>query len=361
MTIIQEDERWMQVALRMALRAYGNTAENPAVGCVLVKHQQMIAAGWTQPSGRPHAEAHALASATHHAQGATAYVTLEPCAHTGKTPPCAEALVDAKVARVVIGCTDKDSRVMGKGIAMLERANIQVTHGIMQQECTRHHAGFFRRITKNLPEITVKIATSQDEKITTGTASPWITGALSRAYGHGLRATHDAIVTGIGTVLTDNPMLNCRLQGREHHSPIRVVLDRHARLPIDSFLVQTAHDIPVWVLCAASVMQSDQVRQLQHAGIECIALPAQADFHAAMRVLAGRGINRALIEGGQMLTHAALASGIASTLCWFVAPHLIGEAGLSALPQPHTLLDYVTLSAKSTITLGDDAFHMIDL
>ncbi len=350
---IQEDERWMQVALRMAERAQGSTAENPAVGCVLVKNRQCIAQGWTQAGGRPHAETHALKNAGIRAKGATAYVTLEPCAHTGKTPPCASTLIDAGIARVVTGCADDDARVNGRGIAMLKEAGIAVRENILSEACQRHHAGFFRRLRENLPEITIKIATSKDEKITTGTSEQWLTNPHSRAYGHALRASHDAIVTGAGTVMQDDPMLNCRLNGRTHESPIRVVLDRHATLPHKSALVRSAHIIPVWLCCNDSVTTSPHIAALQELGVHCIALPNGFDFRTAMQALAQRGINRALIEGGQRLTQAALEPGIASTLYWFQAAHEIGDAGLPALRNGAKLQRLTNQNTQKIYLSGD--------
>lgn len=357
---IQEDERWMQVALRMAARATGNTLENPAVGCVLVHRSQCVAQGWTQPGGRPHAETHALHFAKDYATGATAYVTLEPCAHTGRTPPCADALIRAGIARAVIGCTDPDTRVNGEGIRTLQQHGIEVNTGILQKECTAHHSGFFRRLRKAIPHISVKIATSKDEKITTGKQSPWLTNSHSRAYGHALRATHDAIVTGIGTVMHDDPMLNCRLKGREHESPIRVVLDRHAALPLRSALVQTAKQLPVWLCHNQELSDSPYIKELKQCGVTSIALPNGFDFLTAMSALAQRGINHALIEGGQRLTDAALHSGAATRFYWFKAPHEVGNGALSALHSITTLQSF-TNNTTYNMNLSGDTLHITQL
>lgn len=343
------DADYMQLALRLAWRGQGRTAENPAVGCVLVQQGRIIGMGWTQPSGRPHAETMALASASGYTQGATAYVTLEPCAHVGHTPSCAQTLIKAGITRIVVGCADQDPRTAGKGLAMLRDAGCAVESGFMQDAATRINTGFFRRITHGLPEISVKIATSADEKITTANArSPWITGSLARAYGHRLRAQHQVILTGIGTVLEDDPLLDCRLSGLANASPIRVVLDRELRMPLGCALVRTAQDVPLWVLTHAE--DSAHAQQLRAAGVRIV--ECNTDFVSVMRFLASQQINRVLVEGGQAITSAALES--CDRLYWFKAPHNVGDAGLPAL-RAGKLQEWLTdASAPYKIWLGDD-------
>ncbi len=351
-----DDTALMHYALRLAQRGLGRTAENPTVGCVIVKDGRMVGQGWTQPGGRPHAETEALASAGSLANGATAYVTLEPCAHHGRTPPCTEALIQAGIRRVVIGCTDTDPRVSGQGIARLQHAGMELVAGVCEAEARQLNAGFFRRLSEGLPEISVKIATSLDEKITTGDpANPWITNTHSRAYGHLLRAQHQAIVTGIGTVLADDPRLTCRLPGLEDASPVRVVLDRQLRLPEDAALIRTAPEVPLWIITSPEQVKSQKATRLEELGVTLFALNEE-DFTSAMHLLAERGIHRVLIEGGQALTTAALASGVANHLYWFQAPHTIGNAGLPALTDWQSLMCWQSQEDAHTarLPLGED-------
>src|SRR5687768_14810985 len=235
----------MAHALRLAARNLGAVWPNPAVGCVIVAKDGRIAGrGWTARGGRPHAETQALAEARDAARGATAYVTLEPCAHHGQTPPCADALIAGGVARVVAAVRDPDPRVSGGGFAKLAAAGIKLTIGVGEGEARRINAGFFSRVEKGRPLVALKSAESEDGFV----AAPgkrWITADPARRHGHYLRATHDAIMTGIGTVLADDPLLTCRLEGLEERSPIRVVVDSRMRLPLSSQIVQTAKRIPV--------------------------------------------------------------------------------------------------------------------
>lgn len=351
------DEQWMQYALSLAKRGSGRTAENPSVGCVIVQGEQVVGCGWTDTGGRPHAEARALLSAGKKAKGATAYVTLEPCAHYGRTPPCTVALYEAGIARVVIGCGDNDPRVAGQGIAQLRSHGIEVTFGVCEAAARAHHQGFLRRNQQHFPEISVKIATSADEKITTGTDNPWITGTDARAYGQLLRSTHQAIVTGIGTVLADNPLLTCRLQGLERYSPLRVVLDRELRIPLSAQLVTTAHTIPTIIF--TSHKDDEKAQLLLHAGVDIALLPEGFSFADAMQNVAARGVQSVIVEGGAQLTHAALASGITDHLYWFIAPHLtIGKAGLPALSHD-TLHGYAEqMRLQASLSLGQDMLHI---
>ena len=221
------DTHHMRHALTLAERALGRTAPNPAVGCVIVSRDgHVVGRGRTQDGGRPHAEAVALTQAGDAATGATAYVTLEPCAHHGQTPPCAEALANAGIARVVASVEDPDPRVKGKGFAMLRAAGVEVVTGLLEKETTELNAGFFLRITENRPLVTLKIAQSEDGKTARAGDDKWITGEEARRFSHLLRAKHDAILIGVGTALADDPELTCRLPGLEKYSPLRVVLER---------------------------------------------------------------------------------------------------------------------------------------
>src|SRR6056297_3629384 len=237
----------MRLALSLGRRGMGQCAPNPAVGCVIVQGERIVGRGWTAPGGRPHAETQALAQAGAAAQGATAYVTLEPCAHHGKTPPCAEALIAAQVARVVASFDDNDARVAGRGFAMLRAAGIEVTTGVMAEEAARDLAGSLMRNETGRPFVTLKLASSFDGRIATATGhSQWITGPEARRAVHGLRASHDAVMVGAGTARADDPALTVRGLGLDHQ-PVRVVVSRRLDLPRDGKLARTAGEIPLWL------------------------------------------------------------------------------------------------------------------
>ena len=312
------DIHFMKIALRLARRGLGTVWPNPAVGCVLVKNNQIIATGWTQAGGRPHAEAHAL-SKTQNTQGATAYVTLEPCAHHGKTPPCAHALINAGIEHVIIGCTDPDPRVAGKGIEILKNAGIKVTTSVLENECVNINQGFFNRITQDRPFVTLKLATSADYKIAWPNNTPrWVTEKHARQTGHFLRHTHDAIMVGIGTVLTDDPMLTCRLPGLSQ--PVRVVLDSSARLPKDSKLATSTDQASVWVLGGKNPNLTDVTY-----------FKANKNPRNILKTLAEQGITRLLIEGGAGVATSFLGNNLVDQIYHFQSPDMIGTAGVPAL------------------------------
>lgn len=319
------DERYMRLALCLAQRGLGTTAPNPSVGCVIVKDNRIIGQGVTAPGGRPHAETQSLQQAGAEARGATAYVTLEPCSHHGKTPPCAEALMEAGVARVVVALEDCDSRVAGRGIAQMRDMGITVDVGLCRDEARALNAGFFSVHERRRPLVTLKLATSLDGKIATASGeSKWITGDAARRYAHLLRAEHDAIMVGIGTVLADNPSLTCRLPGLEDRNPIPVVMDSRLRLPKDS---QLAH--------SASLVLTCESRQLAHP-VTTIQVPAQ-DGHinptAALTALADGGITRLLVEGGGRLAASLLKADLVDHLIWIQAPKIIGADGKPAVAE----------------------------
>lgn len=348
------DESFMRMALRLAARGLGSTAPNPAVGCVLVKGGQIVGRGWTQAGGRPHAETVALAQAGDAARGATAYVTLEPCAHFGVTSPCADALIDAGIARVVIACSDPDPRTAGKGIMRLAAVGIETHHGICEADARALNAGFFLRIEKNRPFISLKLATSLDGMIATASGeSQWITGEKARQHAHLLRAEHDAILTGIGTALADDPMLNCRVPGREAHSPIRIVLDTHLRLPSTSQLVQSATEIPLWIICSESAAATHSFP----AHITVIAMP-QLKPAAIVETLAECGITRLLIEAGPTLNTSFYESGLMDEIHWYRAPLVIGASGRSAWNiAPAALNDIQHWKSHPCVALGQDQWQ----
>lgn len=326
------DERFMRIAIGLARRGHGNVSPNPSVGCVLVREGRIVGRGWTQPGGRPHAETEALARAAEDARGATAYVTLEPCSHHGKTPPCARALIEAGVTRVVVGAADPDARVNGGGIAMLREAGVEVAVGVCEQACEDVAAGFLMRVRQGRPLITVKAATTLDGRIATRSGdSQWITGETARAAGHGLRARNDAILVGARTALADDPSLTCRLPGLEAHSPVRVVVDGREPLPETHALVRTAGELPTWAIVPESG-DRDRRRVYEAAGLECISVPADTagrpQLGAAMAALGERGVTRLLVEGGGRIVAAFLADDLVDRIVWFRAASVIGGDGI---------------------------------
>ncbi len=328
------DHDFMRMALALARRGLGDTAPNPSVGCVLTAEGRIIARARTAPGGRPHAETQALAIAGAAARGATAYVTLEPCAHHGKTPPCAQALIDAGIARVVIAQTAPDPRVNGAGMSLLQRACIRVETGLCAAEAGVLNAGFTSVIEQSRPLITLKLATSLDGQIATRMgASQWITGPAARAVGHKLRGNHDAIMVGVGTLLADDPELTCRLEGYRATPLTRIIVDSHLRTPLTSRLLLSRHASPVWILHRDG---TDPARRAAFAdlGLTLIELPASPtgiSLPYAVRALAGAGITRLLVEGGSTLAAALLQTDLIDRLAWFTAPLVIGGDGIPAI------------------------------
>ncbi|RGP38461.1 bifunctional diaminohydroxyphosphoribosylaminopyrimidine deaminase/5-amino-6-(5-phosphoribosylamino)uracil reductase RibD [Pseudotabrizicola alkalilacus] len=322
----------MAHALALAARGLGRTWPNPAVGCVIVRDGRILGRGWTQPGGRPHAERRALDQAGD-AQGATAYVTLEPCAHHGHTPPCSEALIAARVARVVTALTDPDPRVSGKGHDMLRTAGIKVTENILAEQATRLNAGFLKRITQGLPFVTLKLATTIDGRIATASGeSRWITGPQARRFVHGLRLSHDAVMVGSGTARADDPDLTARDIGATHQ-PLRILLDRTLSHRPDSRLGATARQHPVWILHAADAPHAAQQAWAATGArlLPCPAPDGRLDLTAALRLLAADGITRILSEGGGTIAAALIAGGLVDDLIHLSAGKLIGADGTAAL------------------------------
>lgn len=349
----------MRAALALARRSLGRTWPNPAVGCVIVRDGRVIAAGRTRDGGRPHAEADALASAIEPVVGATTYVTLEPCAHHGRTPPCADALLAAGVTRVVSAMEDPDPRVKGQGHARLRAAGIAVEIGEGAAEAADINAGFLRRISDGRPLFHLKLATSLDGAIATAKGeSKWITGPAARAAGQRLRATHDAVLVGINTVALDDPELTCRLPGLLRYSPVRVVLDSHARLPLESKLVATAGKPPVWLICT----QVDRDRELRLAdkGVKVIrvnaAVDGRVDVVAAAKSLGELGLTRVLIEGGGQVAAAFLKAGLIDRITHYRAGLVMGADSRSAVgPMALDRLGFAPrFSLISARTVGGD-------
>jgi diaminohydroxyphosphoribosylaminopyrimidine deaminase/5-amino-6-(5-phosphoribosylamino)uracil reductase len=332
---LETDQRWMRTAIDLAAQGLGATWPNPSVGCVLVKDGRLIARAVTASGGRPHAETEALRLAGQAAQGCTAYVSLEPCAHVGRTPPCADALLAAGVARVVVACLDPDPRVSGRGVRRLRSAGIEVTEGVLRQEAERDHAGFFSRVRRGRPMVSLKLATSLDGRIATATGeSQWITGPDARAYGHHLRATHDAIMVGSGTGLADDPTLTCRLPGLGARSPVRVILDARLRLSPAATLATTAWQVPTWLFTSPDHDRA-AARTLINQGVRIEQVPAAATGGVALvpvlARLAERGITRLLVEGGAVLAASLMREQLVDRLHFLRAPLLIGGDGVAGL------------------------------
>ncbi|MGL4281435.1 MAG: bifunctional diaminohydroxyphosphoribosylaminopyrimidine deaminase/5-amino-6-(5-phosphoribosylamino)uracil reductase RibD [Albidovulum sp.] len=320
------DRQHMAHALGLARRGLGRVWPNPAVGCVIVKHGRVLGRGWTQPGGRPHAETVALSAAGEAGRGATAYVTLEPCAHHGHTPPCAEALIAAGVARVVSALEDPDPRVAGRGHAMLKAAGVSVETGLMAREAALLQKGFLSRVLHGRPMLTLKLATSLDGRIATAAGeSQWITGAEARRRVHAMRASHDAVLIGAGTARADDPSLTVRGLG-VRHQPVRIVASRNLDLPAGSQLARTAREVPVWLLHGASAPAAAR-QAWENAGARLIELPETSgalDPGAMLAALGREGLTRVFCEGGGQLAASLLAAGLVDDLAVFAAGTMLG-------------------------------------
>ncbi|MFZ5790452.1 MAG: bifunctional diaminohydroxyphosphoribosylaminopyrimidine deaminase/5-amino-6-(5-phosphoribosylamino)uracil reductase RibD [Pseudomonadota bacterium] len=355
----------MRAALSLAARGLGRVWPNPAVGCVLVAPEggfggRVVGRGWTQPGGRPHAETEALRRAGAAARGSTAYVSLEPCSHHGVTPPCADALVAAGIARCVVATGDPDPRVRGQGLERLRAAGIAVTSGVLEEEATEVNAGFLSRVTKGRPLIALKIASTLDGRIALASGeSRWITGEAARARTHLLRARHDAVLVGSGTARADDPELTCRLAGLDDRRPVRIVLDRALSLPATAKLVATAAMHPTWLVVGPGAAAARGAAYAA-AGCELIEAPLAADgrfdLAAVMAELGRRGLTRVLVEGGSRLTAALLAADLVDRLLWFRSSGVIGGDGLpAAAPLGLTRLAAMPRFLRvGTESLGDD-------
>ena len=329
------DRRFMQLALTLGRRGLGRTWPNPAVGAVVVKDGIIVGRGWTQPGGRPHAEPVALKEAGEAARGATLYVTLEPCSHFGKSPPCTDAVIASGIARVVAAIEDPNPEVAGQGFAKLRATGIAVDIGLERLEAAYAHAGHFRRIRDHRPHVILKLAVSADDKIGAAGRKPVaITGEAARRRVHLLRAQCDAILVGIGTVLADDPELTCRLPGMEARSPVRVVLDRALRIPGDSRLVHSAREMPLWVM-ASELAEAPAAAKLGAAGATVIRMPPAAasglDLHAVLHALADKGITRLMVEGGSRVAASFVAADLVDEAWLLRAPQAIGTDGINAL------------------------------
>jgi diaminohydroxyphosphoribosylaminopyrimidine deaminase/5-amino-6-(5-phosphoribosylamino)uracil reductase len=317
----------MQSALALARRGVGNTWPNPSVGCVVVKDGRVVGRAVTAPGGRPHAEPAALEQAGAAVRGATVYVTLEPCCHWGRTPPCTDALISAGVARVVIATRDPDPRVDGAGIARLRAAGIVVEEGVLQHAADEVAAGFRTRVLQGRPLVTLKLASTLDGRIATRSGeSRWITGEDARRSAHALRGRHDAVMVGVGTAVADNPELTCRLPGFRPNPLVRVVADSHLRTPLTATLVATADASPTWMMIREGSNPERRhafadlgVRLVEVAGAEVGVDPA-----AALAALGEAGLTRILVEGGAQLAASLLRGDLVDRIAWFHAPAVMG-------------------------------------
>jgi diaminohydroxyphosphoribosylaminopyrimidine deaminase/5-amino-6-(5-phosphoribosylamino)uracil reductase len=330
------DQRFMALALALGRRGQGRAWPNPAVGAVIVKDGVIVGRGWTQAGGRPHAEVESLRRAGEAARGATLYVTLEPCSHHGKSPPCADAAISAGIARVVSAIEDPNPEVAGQGHARLRAAGIVVDVGLCAAEAMRDHAGHFRRVRDKRPHVILKLAISSDEKIAAAGRKPVaISGEAAKARVHLLRGQSDAVLVGIGTVLADDPLLTTRLPGMAAQSPVRVVLDRSLRIPGASRLVHSARETPLWVM-TSNLAEAPAAMKLGAAGAQVIRVAATSappglDLPAVLHALAQKGITRLLVEGGSRVASSFVAAGLVDEVWLLRGPDPIGADGVPAL------------------------------
>lgn len=357
------EEQFMKRAIELAKQGVGWTAPNPLVGAVVVKNGRVIGEGYHRKYGELHAERNALAACTEDPAGATLYVTLEPCCHYGKTPPCTEIIIEKKIAKVVIGSRDPNPKVAGKGARILREHGIEVVEDYMREACDALNPVFFHYITTKTPYVVLKFAMTLDGKIATRTgASKWITGEAARNHVHQLRGRYAGILAGIGTVLADDPMLNCRIDGA--HQPLRIILDRHLRIPMGSRLVRSAKEYPLLIVCNESTRDREEgtnrIQKLEEAGAKVWTLPEKnghPDLNVLMQRLGEEKIDSVLIEGGGTVNEAALKAHIVHHVYAYIAPKIFGgedaktpvEGSGIRLPQECANLRL----AKITVLLND--------
>ena len=351
-----DDRRYMARALELAQRGLYTTDPNPRVGCVLVRGGEVVGEGWHERAGEPHAEVHALRAAGEAARGATAYVTLEPCCHHGRTPPCSLALIEAGVSRVVAAMEDPNPQVAGNGMAQLRAAGIEVRSGLLADQAEALNPGFVKRMRYGVPYLRCKLAMSLDGRTAMASGeSKWITGEAARQDVHRLRARSSAIMTGIGTVLADDPSMNVRLEGETGPEPLRVVLDPRLSTPESARMLA----LPGQTLIVTASDDSEQQSRLREAGAEVLYLPDgpdTVDLPALMRALAERQVNEVLLETGATLSGAALRAGIIDELVVYMAPLLMGNGarGLFHLPGLETMAQRIALQIEDIRAVGQD-------
>lgn len=320
------DKDYMRRAIELAKKGAGHTAPNPMVGAVIVKGGRIIGEGYHPRCGLLHAERNAFAACTEDPEGADIYVTLEPCCHYGRTPPCTEIIIEKKISRVIIGSRDPNPKVSGKGAAILREHGITVEEDFLREECDELNPVFFHYITTKKPYVVLKYAMTLDGKIASRTgASKWITGSEARQHVHKLRGRYAAILAGIGTVLADDPMLNCRIEGA--HQPLRVILDSSLRIPEDSQICRSAGEYETLIVCARP--DEDKKKRLEAAGMEVWVLPGEdgkIDLSALVDRLGEKGIDSVLVEGGGTVHESFLRAGLANHICAYIAPKILGGA-----------------------------------
>jgi diaminohydroxyphosphoribosylaminopyrimidine deaminase/5-amino-6-(5-phosphoribosylamino)uracil reductase len=362
---LEADQRFMALALTLGRRGLGNAWPNPAVGAVVVKDGAILGRGWTQPGGRPHAEVEALRRASAAARGATLYATLEPCSHHGKTPPCVDAIVAAGISRVVSALEDPNPKIAGQGHARLSSQGIAVTTGVCAEEARRTHAGHIRRVRDGRPHVTLKLAISADGKAGLAGRKPAvITGELARERVQLMRAMNDAVLTGIGTVLADDPQLTCRLPGMEQRSPVRVVLDSALQIPVQSKLASSATSTLDWVFVDEAARAAHEA-ELTAAGVEIMRVPGRngrLDLIAVLRGLSARGITRVMVEAGPILSAAFLEADLVDEAALFRSPDPIGRDGIDALQGMPlaALTQSLRLQLVESEQIGADTLQMYE-
>jgi diaminohydroxyphosphoribosylaminopyrimidine deaminase/5-amino-6-(5-phosphoribosylamino)uracil reductase len=356
------DARFMAAAIALARRGLGLCAPNPAVGALIVKDGAICGRGWTKPGGRPHAETVALREAGQRARGATLYVTLEPCSHHGKTPPCAEAVIKAGIVRVVSAVEDPDPRVSGRGYRLLKDAGIEVTAGVLAEAALRANLGHILRVTNQRPMVTLKLALTSDGFAGGGDDQPRlaITGSVANGLVHILRSMHDAILVGCRTVLTDDPLLNVRLPGLEARKPLRVVLDSNLSIPLSSRLVATAAAYPTLIIAGDGAPES-AVGRLKSKHVEVALAPrdeaGRVDLAAALSHLAARGVTRVFCEGGPTIAQTVFSAALADEVLLFKSPKALGRPGVAGLTElsAAALADPRRYRTVETRSVGDDS------
>ena len=358
-TNMNHDTYYMQLALELAKKGCGYVSPNPMVGAVIVKNEKIIGSGYHERYGEAHAERNALAACFESPKGATMYVTLEPCCHHGKQPPCVDAIIEAGISHVVVGCGDPNPLVGGKGIEVLRNHGILVTEHVMEEECRKLNNIFFHFIQTKRPYVVMKYAMTLDGKIATYTgASQWITGEEARAHVHEQRHRCRAILVGIGTVLADDPLLTCRMEGGRN--PIRIICDTNLRTPLDSQVVQTAKEVPT--ILATCCQEKEKHFVYEQAGCHILTIPKENEYvnlQILMQLLGEQGIDSILLEGGATLNWSALQSGIVQKVMAYIAPKLFGgktaKTPISGLGFS-TPATGVALENTSLQQLGNDIF-----
>lgn len=359
---MQKKEEYMRRALELARKGEGHTSPNPMVGCVVVKDGRIISEGYHEKYGEFHAERNALTRCTEDTAGADLYVTLEPCCHQGKTPPCTDIIIEKKIARVFVGSMDSNPLVAGKGVQILRDHGIYVETGILDAECRKLNEVFYHYIATKTPFVVMKYAMTLDGKIACATGdSKWVTGEIARTQVHRMRGRYRGIMVGIGTVLADDPMLNCRVEGGV--DPVRIICDSNLHIPTESQIVKTASDIETIVACSQEALESERkqekIRRLKETGIQIIGTEGAHGVNLVelMKKLGGQNIDSILLEGGGTLNASALEDGIVNKVYAYIAGKLIG--GMDARSPVEgmgidRMADAITLQNMEIEKLGDD-------